>query len=93
MTNGTGSRATPTRTRMRAARARNRVASMPTPCSTTRSSTALHAVTVAAGRVLETGVTGVREEEIEHLRLRTVATAITPASLRGNVEARIHRRD
>lgn len=93
MTSGTGSRVIPTRTRMRAAHVRNRAASMPTPCSTTRSNTAPRAATVAAERVLEAGVTGVRGEEIGHPRPRTAATATTLASPRGNAEARIRRRD
>lgn len=47
-----------------------------------------HAAIVAAEqRVPEAGVTGVREGETELPRLRTVATAITLASLRDSVEA------
>lgn len=91
--NGIESHAIPTRTRTRAARVRNRAASTLTPCSTMRSSTVLHAATVVAGRVLEAEVTGVHEEETGRPRPRIVATAITPASPRGSVEARIHRRD
>jgi len=52
-----------------------------------------HAATVTAGQVPEAEVTEVREEETGRPRPRTAATAITPASLRGSAEARIHRRD
>jgi len=93
MMSGIGSHATPTRTRTHVARAQNRAASTPIPCNTTRSNTVRHAVTVVAERVPEAGITGVREEETGRPHPRTVATAITPASLRGNAEVRIHRRD
>lgn len=92
-TNGTGSRAIPTHIQTRAARARNRVVSMPIPYSTMHNNTVVHAVTVVAEQqVPEAGVTGVREEEIEQLRLRIVATAIILASLRDSAEIRIRRK-